>query len=157
MNLGLSPRWGLAARRHSAACALLSGPSALTCTAASHCHSFTPGYLSFGCRQNETAQAGRLAARPIKVETTLPCQRASPGLAGLSLLVLRVRARAVARLKVVVEIPSLRQWKVSLEVNAKILFKKKSWKARNVGESLLSPEKKATALFAINGHDVHNL
>lgn len=141
---------GLAARCHSAARAPLSGPSVLTTTTVSHCQSFTPGYLSFGCRQNETARAGRLAARPIKVQTALPCQRASPGPAGLTLPVLRVRARAVAELKVVVEIPGVRQWKVNLEVNVKIVFKKKSWKARNVGESLVSPEKNATALFAIS-------
>lgn len=108
-RVDLGPGCGLAARRHSAAGAAFSGPSVLTSTAVSHRRSFTPGYLSFGCRQNETARAGRLAARPIKVETALPCQRASPGPAGLVLLVLRVTARAVAGLKVVVEIPSVRQ------------------------------------------------
>lgn len=146
----LGPQVGLAARCHSAARAPLSGPSVLTSTTVSHRHSFAPAYLSFGCRQNETARVGRLAAQPIKVETALPCQRVSPGPAGLALLVLCVRARAAAGLKVVVEIPSVRPWKVSVEVNVKIIFKKKSWKARNVGQSLVSPEKNATALLAIS-------
>jgi len=96
VDLGPSPRRSLAARRSSAARAPLSGPSALARTTAAHRQDFISGYLVFGCRQNETAQAGRLACRAHKSEkqADLSAHVALPGEGSHALLVVALHVRA---------------------------------------------------------------
>lgn len=110
---------------------------ALACTAVAQRRGFISGYLGFGCSRNETARAGRLAciAHKSRIQADLSARVTLPGkgLRALLVVVLHVRAWAMAGLEAALELPAGWQWRVRAEVKYEGYFQKEvleGWKRR---------------------------